>query len=171
MKEAIIENPNYNLVEDVGGNDVIYFKFEEDFVEDNIRCIPMCVRFKLDACGIKLQLREWSKMSVNERNNLASMQCISDKDIEQYRHYLKKIIFNHTRNQATELLVEKNPAWDNSNEVPPMLIEKLQQFSWIISTWQWRSLSNLQRFVLMKLCKSGHESKNFPKAIKEFGLV
>ncbi|WP_353849846.1 nitrate reductase associated protein, partial [Hydrotalea sp.] len=29
-----------------------YFQFEEDFVEENVRCIPMIVRFKMDAVGI-----------------------------------------------------------------------------------------------------------------------
>jgi len=52
-----------------------------------------------------------------------------------------------------------------------LFIGKLKEFDWIISLRQWRELSNLQRFVLMKLCKPGHENKNFPKAIKEFGLA
>ena len=34
------------------------FVFEEDFVEENVRCIPMTVRFKMDAAGIKLKLAE-----------------------------------------------------------------------------------------------------------------
>jgi hypothetical protein len=29
----------------------------------------------------------------------------------------------------------------------------------------------LQRFVLIKLCRPGHENENFPKAVKEFGLI
>ena len=166
-----LENYPFTSVMNLEKDEAVYFKFEEDFVEENIRCIPMCVRFKLDACGIKLQLREWSKMSVAERNNLAEMSCITDKAIRKYRSYLKHIIFNHTGKEATELLIEQNPAWNNVYEIPQLLIEKLKEFDWIISLRQWRELSNLQRFVLMKLCKPGHENKNFPKAIKEFGLA
>lgn len=152
-------------------NENVYFNFEEDFVEDNVRCIPMCVRFKLDACGIKVRLREWSKMSVSERNNLAEMKCTTDKDVQNYRNYLKQIIFNKTKNNATELPIERNPLWNNINEIPLPLIQKLQEFNWMISLRQWRELSNLQRFALMKLCQPGHEHKNFPKAVKEFRLV
>ena len=57
-----------------------YFQFEKDFMEDGIRCIPMMVRFKLDACGIKLKLKEWSKFSPDEKNMLCEMDC--DKPIE-----------------------------------------------------------------------------------------
>ena len=38
-----------------------YFLFEEDFIEKNVRCIPMIVRYKLDTVGIKLQLSQWSR--------------------------------------------------------------------------------------------------------------
>ena len=47
-------------------DDIEYFYFEEDFVVDNVRCIPMIIRFKMDAAGIKLRLSEWSRFSVDE---------------------------------------------------------------------------------------------------------
>lgn len=175
MKDQIAVSDNYphaTLIKiNQEQNEIFYFNFEDDFVEDNIRCIPMCVRFKLDACGIKMQLREWSKISVSERNNLANMKCTTNRDIQNYRNYLKQIIFNKTKNNATELPVERNPLWNNINEIPQSLIERLQEFNWLISLRQWRELSILQRFALMKLCKPGHEHKNFPKAVKEFGLA
>ncbi len=170
-KNVAIETFAFNTVMNLEKDEAIYFKFEEDFVEENIRCIPMCVRFKLDACGIKLQLREWSKMSIIERNSLAEMPCITDKDIREYRNYLNHIIFNHTGKKATELLIEQNSAWSNAYKIPQLVIEKLEEFGWVISLWQWGELSNLQRFVLMKLCKPGHENKNFPNAVKEFYLA
>ncbi|MDQ6761813.1 MAG: nitrate reductase associated protein [Bacteroidota bacterium] len=170
-ENIIIERFHYNSEKVRSENEVIYFDFEEDFVEDNIRCIPMCVRFKLDACGIKLQLKEWSKMSVSERNNLAEIKCATGIEAQEYRNYLKQIIFNCTKNKATELSIEKNPAWRNVYELPALLMERLEEFNWTISLFQWMELSNLQRFVLLKLCKPGHEHKNFSKAAKEFGLV
>jgi hypothetical protein len=158
-----------------GGNELkeenIFFEFEEDFVEDNVRCIPMVVRFKLDACGIKLKLSEWSKMTMEERNTLTEMTCVSGEEVLQYRNYLRRLIMNHAGTKATELPVDSNPLWANIERLPGMLSEKLAEFNWYMSLQQWRNLSNLQRFALIKLCKPGHENKNFPKAVKEFGLV
>ena len=57
-----------------------YFDFEEDFVEKNIRCIPMIVRFKMDKAGIKLKLTEWSKFSVEERIELSKRPCDSEEE-------------------------------------------------------------------------------------------
>jgi hypothetical protein len=151
--------------------ETVYFNFEEDFVEDNVRCIPMIVRFKLDACGIKLKLSEWSKMLVAERKILAELVCDSNEDILNYRDYISQVIFKRTGNEATDLPIELNPDWANNHAVPQLLQEKLQEFNGSISLQQWYTLNDLQRFVLIKLCKPGHENRNFPKAAREFGLI
>jgi hypothetical protein len=69
-----------------------YFRFEADFVEDNVRCIPMIVRFKLDACGIKLKLAQWSKFSPQERKQLSVQPCSTAAAIDAYRLYLQELI-------------------------------------------------------------------------------
>jgi hypothetical protein len=148
-----------------------YFQFEEDFVEDNVRCIPMIARFKLDACGIKLKLSEWCKMNTEERENLASLPCSTVEEIIEYRFYLKELILKRTGNEATELPVLQNPAWSLLDEIPFPLQEKLQEFNWTLPQEKWSKLSDLQRFALLKLSYPSHENRNFPRAMKEFELV
>src|SRR5688572_981761 len=150
--------------------DIEYFNFEEDFVEKNIRCIPMIVRFKMDKAGIKLKLAEWSEFSVEERIELAKKSCSNEEEARQYNNYLTGLIKRYTRNEATVLPIDQHPGWADLNKVPDLLEEKLERFGWFISADQWKALTNLQRFALLKLCKEGHESKNFPKALKEFGI-
>jgi hypothetical protein len=149
-----------------------YFHFEQDFMEDNIRCIPMIVRFKLDACGIKLKLKEWSKMAVYEREQLASLPIDSSADLDIYRIYLTAIIHKHTGAEATVIPdYNVNDLWHSINQLPEVLREKLIALEMNISTDQWTSLSALRRFALIKLTRPGHENKNFPKAMREFGLA
>lgn len=162
IDEAVINKLNESL---------FYFQFEEDFIEDGIRCIPMIVRFKLDKCGIKLKLSEWSKFSINERDLLCEMECNDQAELRFYRNYLQRLVYNYTGKEATELIIDKDPEWSHENEVPFLLQQELSKYNWKISLRQWKSLSNLKRFALMKLSKPGHENKNFPKAIKEFELV
>ena len=151
--------------------DIEYFLFEEDFVEENVRCIPMIVRFKMDKAGIKLKLAEWSKFSIKERIELAKKECSNEEEAKDYNNYLSELIEKHTAKPATVLEVETDPIWANINSVPELLNEKLKEFGWQVSTNQWKNLTNLQRFALLKLCREGHENKNLPKAIKEFKLI
>jgi hypothetical protein len=88
-----------------------------------------------------------------------------------YNEYLSILVEKYTGNPATEILVEQNPAWADRNTVPAMINAKAKEFNWSISKEQWKGLTDLQRFALLKLCRPGHENRNFPKAMKEFGLV
>jgi hypothetical protein len=148
-----------------------YFDFEEDFIEDNVRCIPMIVRFKMDAAGIKLKLEEWSKFKQQERIELAVMPASNGEETKLYNNYLTKLIQKYTGNQATEMVIGPKPDWGNLENIPLMLQKKANEFNLIITPGQWKALSSLQRFILLKLCRPGHENKNFPKAIKEFNLL
>ena len=168
-KKVKMKTKNRSLFKEIVG--IEYFNFEEDFVEKDIRCIPMIVRFKMDQAGIKLKLAEWSKFSTVERIELATKPCGDEHEANLYHQYLAWLIERYTEKEATGLVIDQKPAWNELNKVPGLLIEKLEEFDWSISIEQWRLLSGLQRFALLKLCKPGHESKNFPIAMEEFNLV
>jgi len=166
-RKEIYDNSTSELMD----GSAIYFQFEEDFMEEGIRCIPMIIRFKLDACGIKLKLSEWSKFSIKERDILCEMKCDKQDELQFYRNYLQQLVYNYTGKDATELTIDTDPDWSHTNEIPFLLKQELTKHNWKISLLQWKSLTILKRFVLMKLSKPGHENKNFSKAVKEFGLV
>jgi hypothetical protein len=164
MKKVIEPSEFINL------KGIEYFNFEEDFIEDNVRCIPMIVRFKMDAVGIKLKLAEWSKFNADERVELAIMPISDSSALNDYHDYLLSLIKKYTKNEATIMAVDVLPAWRELEQLPTLLQEKLQELNLKISLRQWEGLSDIQRFVLLKLCRPGHENKNFPKAMLEFGL-
>lgn len=151
--------------------DIEYFLFEEDFVEKNIRCIPMIVRFKMDAAGIKLRLAEWAQFKPAERITLAVKECATPAEVDAYREYLAALIAGRCGHEATYMDVDHDPEWARLTSVPDSLQEKANEFGWMISLSQWQQLTDLQRFALVKLKRPGHENKNFPKAMREFGLT
>lgn len=144
-----------------------YFRFEEDFVEDGIRCIPMVVRFKLDRCGIKLKLAEWSRMNELEHQHLAEQPCESDEEILVYRSWLQRTVYKKTGARATNLPEDTSPAW-TANIVPTIVTDKLRELRLTLTDIQWANLTQLQRFALVKLSRPGHENRNFPVALNEF---
>lgn len=148
-----------------------FFRFEEDFVEAGVRCIPMIVRFKLDACGIKLKLKEWSMLTPEERTRLAVSPCDSGHEVLEYGHQLYELVLERTGNVPTLIPIEKDPAWARMDEIPYAVKEKLEDLCITCSHAQWQGLSDLQRFALLKLSYSGHEHKNFSRALEEFGLL
>lgn len=147
-----------------------YFEFEEDFIQNNMRCIPMIVRFKMDAVGIKLKLKEWSRFTQDERVQLALKPCNSTIEKRRYCEYLVELVERYMKHAATSMEVDLQPVWCELNNVPTILLEKAREFDFIMTSAHWNSLTDLQRFTLLKLCRPGHENKNFPKAMVEFGF-
>jgi len=147
-----------------------YFRFEEDFIEDNLRCIPMVVRLKLDTIHIKLPLKAWSRFTGDERTQLALDPCETETDILEYKNLVLELAKHYSIEDLGIISTGEKPGWDNPDCIPESLMEKFDQFRQQISISQWKSLTLLQRFALVKLSRPGHESKNFEKAIAEFGL-
>lgn len=148
----------------------IFFEFEADFV-DSLRCIPMQVRYKLDTCGIKLKLSDWSQMTQAEHQTLVELPCTTATEIEFYHKYLEELILQRTGTPVAKLPIESQPAWMDSTSVPASVQEKIQEIGINLTVPQWETLTLLQRFALIKLSRSGHENKNFHKAIAEFHLI
>ncbi|GLU55643.1 nitrate reductase associated protein [Dyadobacter frigoris] len=146
-----------------------FFDFESDFVE-SLRCIPMIVRYKLDSCGIKLKLPEWVKISVEEKNQLAFLPCYLDSEIDQYGEFVNKLVWKYANHEAS-LLASVDDSWNILNEIPEEVQTKAAEWNCpALAQKQWIELDTLQRFALVKLSRSGHEGKNFPRAIQEFGI-
>jgi hypothetical protein len=150
--------------------DIEYFRFEEDFMEDNLRCIPMIVRLRLDTVAIKLPLRLWSRFNKTERTLLATLACNSTGEQTAYKNVVLALGRKYSCEPLAVLPAEADAGWNTERCIPESVTEKFIQSGRKISAEQWRDLSILQRFALVKLSRPGHESRNFGKAIVEFGL-
>jgi hypothetical protein len=131
----------------------------------------MIVRFKLDACGIKLKLKEWSKMSYDQRKNLADLPIDTVENLNAYRIYVEQTIMHCCGEKPTYLSIDQqSAAWAMPDQIPLQVRERLQELKKEFTLEDWKSLGALKRYALLKLTRPGHENKNFPKALEEFGL-
>ncbi|NET48868.1 MAG: nitrate reductase maturation protein NarM [Merismopedia sp. SIO2A8] len=147
-----------------------FFQFEDDFVQ-SLKCIPMQVRFKLDTCGVKLKLAHWHTFSISERETLVTMPCTTADETQSYKTHLQALVTQHTGAPASELVVDPDPAWLDANTIPSSTQDKATSLDIQITVNQWRNLSPLQRFALIKLSRPSHENRNFLPAAQEFNLI
>jgi len=146
------------------------FGFERDFAE-TLRCIPMSVRMKLDECGIKLSLRQWSRFNYEDRYELCYRSTESDTHRQIYRGFLEDLIRARANEEPIFLTQGQPTEWKESHSVPTCLQKQLMEKDLSpVSPQKWADLTPLQRFSLIKLCRSGHENHNLSAALKEFNL-
>ena len=147
-----------------------FFAFESDFV-NTLKCVPMIVRYKLDSCGVKLRLQEWVRFSLDDKKILAYMPCYTVREIENYRRFVKKLV-RHYFNYEASMLSSVDDSWNNIHEIPQEVQQKSAEWQCPEVTLKyWIELNTLQRFALVKLSRSSHEGRNFPVALREFGIT
>jgi hypothetical protein len=147
------------------------FDFESDFV-NTLRCIPMAVRFKLDACRIKLSLRQWSRFTLEDRHALRLAPCVSQPEVSAYRAALVALVAARTGDAAKPLPDPVDEAWRDPSRAPAGLIAFARSLGLEPPTVAaWAGLTPLQRFTLQKLTRDNHDNINFVPALHEFGLI
>jgi hypothetical protein len=131
----------------------------------------MIVPYKPDTCGIKLKLPEWVKISVEEKSQLANLPCYLESEIEEYSELVKKLVWKYACHEA-RLLTSVDDNWNELHIVPDEIQQKAIEWNCPVLTFkQWIELDTLQRFALVKLSRSGHEGKSFPRAMREFSII
>lgn len=147
------------------------FAFEADFAKD-LRCIPMVVRFKLDRVGIKLSLKQWSKIGVQNRHALAALPCNSRRETAGYRRTLVNMVQQASQEPIVGLPLDPHPSWASSSRAPEEVTAQAAKAGIFPPTSeQWAKLNTLQRFALVKLARSNHDNHNFEAAMHEFGVL
>ncbi|MCS5698677.1 nitrate reductase associated protein [Cyanobium sp. FGCU-52] len=145
------------------------YAFEADFAGD-LRCIPMAVRRKLDLAGVKLKLQHWSELAENERADLLAWPD-DPAAIAVLRAHLLERTAGLGPGRAGELPPACQEPWQQGDVLPDVLLSSCSQLGVAVRAEDWARLDELQRFALVKLSHPGHEHRNLPRALAEFGLL
>ena len=141
------------------------FAFEQDFI-GNWRCIPLCVRRKLDLCGVKLKLNHWLQLSKDQRQVLVDWPDAADS-LEQFRQHLRDCTRTMADGMAMDLQPVSGASWQKLAELPAAVQEAATARGVFLSLEQWEQLSELDRFALCKLARPGHDHHNLEAAFSE----
>ncbi|MFM7676104.1 MAG: nitrate reductase associated protein [Synechococcus sp.] len=145
------------------------FAFEANFVHD-LRCLPMAVRRKLDLAGVKLKLVHWHGLEPDERQRLLAWPDHATA-LEDLRRWLLERSAELPQGPARPLPPAQREPWQQTEAVPPVLLASCEQLALRLAAERWSQLDELQRFALVKLSHPGHEHRNLPRALAEFGLL
>jgi hypothetical protein len=141
------------------------FGFEHDFI-GNWRCIPLCVRRKLDLIGLKLKLNHWLAMSQAQRQQLVSWGD-QPSQLTAMAEHCRALTRTMADGEAKPLPPACSEAWQTTTQVAEHVQEAAMQRQIAISLEQWQQLNELERFALCKLARPGHDHHNLEAAFSE----
>ena len=147
------------------------FQFEQDKYYA-LRRFPMAMRIKLDLCGLKLSIRDWSKFSRADRERLAAMPYATDAQLAAFRQAALKCVADIAGDSTETDPCERPAAWEIIDQLPATTCELIAAHGIPAPTpEQWAALTELQRYALVKLTREGAKNEKLPAALKEFGFL
>ena len=136
-----------------------------DFV-GNWRCIPLCVRRKLDLIGVKLKLSHWLEFTQEQRQTLVDWSDQSPELVD-LREHLRKLTQFMAEGMVKDLPIAEGEPWQILSVVPKVVQQAALNRSISISAGQWADLFEIERFALCKLARPGHDHHNLDAAFSE----
>jgi hypothetical protein len=99
------------------------------------------------------------------------MPCDAEADVERYCSHLVQLLADRCQDVAKPLPEGSTVPWEEADSTPAAVISFAQSIHIPPpSASQWRGLTPLERFVLLKLSRDNHDNVNFAPAMAEFGL-
>ena len=140
------------------------FGFEIDFTV-GWRCIPLCVRRKLDLAGIKLKLRHWLALEQSERQQLVDWPD-APADLHRLALHLKQRTATMADGCVKDLPKAQDQPWQQQH-LPQTVATAARRLGRPFQQQDWETLSELQRFALCTLSRPGHDHRNLGAALAE----
>ena len=141
------------------------FAFEQDFI-GNWRCIPLCVRRKLDLSGVKLKLNHWLALTQDQRQQLVDWPDTSDA-LLQLRDHLRQCTASMPDGRAKDLDPVTAAPWQQVDQLPEEVADAAAARGVELTSTHWREIRELDRFALCKLVRPGHDHHNLAAAFNE----
>ncbi|WP_186480211.1 nitrate reductase associated protein [Synechococcus sp. NOUM97013] len=141
------------------------FAFEQDFV-GSWRCIPLCVRRKLDLAGVKLKLSHWLAMTQAQRQQLVDWGD-SREHLQQMREHLQLSTVTMADGVVKDLPPAVDEPWQQPDRLPDQLLDAARSRGVQLTPQAWQGMRELDRFALCKLARSGHDHHNLEAAFSE----
>jgi hypothetical protein len=149
------------------------FKFEVES-SDNLRFIPLSVRFNLDRFGLRITLDQWQMLPHEDRTLLARFPVEDDAQIEpNFDLAIEEMLRTHADARPEHIERDNDPVWVHADAVPEAVVRQSSLCGiGAPSLSRWGELDPFQRYALVKLSRRPDEvNHDFVPAMREFGLT
>jgi hypothetical protein len=143
------------------------FSFEDE-IHQNLGCVPMAVRRKLDRVGIKISLAQWQALGFGERLALCHLPVSSDDECEAVRIFANEAVTARSGSGVKPLAQASRAQANPPPQPPPTLVEHARVEGFTLNQPAWDRLDDDQRYALIKLGDNDLPSHNLPAALAEF---
>ncbi|MFM7313229.1 MAG: nitrate reductase associated protein [Cyanobium sp.] len=127
------------------------------------------MRRRLDLAGFSLKLQHWNALTPEERTELPPWPD-DPGAIDALRERLLRRAPELSPGQGSELARPTGEPWHQSECRPAVPVASCDLRDLDQTADAWAGLDELQRFALVRLSHPGHDHRNLPRGLQDFGL-
>ncbi len=149
------------------------FGFEVES-SDNLRFIPLAVRFNMDRFGKRISLEQWQMLPYDDRVLLARFPLDDEAGLEKnFDLALDEMLKTQANAEPERVERDADPVWRNADAVPETVIRQSSLCGVSApSLSKWAKLDRFQRYALAKLSRNTDKiNHDFLPAMREFDLT
>ncbi len=149
------------------------FGFEVES-SDNLRFIPLAVRFNMDRFSKRISLEQWQMLPYDDRVLLARFPLDDEAGLEKnFDLALDEMLKTHANAEPERVELDADPVWAHADAVPETVIRQSSLCGVSApSLSKWAKLDRFQRYALAKLSRNTDKiNQDFLPAMREFGLT
>lgn len=143
------------------------FDFEAAFYPALER-VPFHVRMKLDTAGVRVSLKAWRALSLEERRVLCHLPADTDEEKEVFAAFLT-VLAETRAGAAAERCAAVDPGEWGAAVVPARVASRSEGEGVAVALSEWGSWAGHERYVLYKTARS-RDPELFQQALRELRL-
>lgn len=142
------------------------YRYEAEYYPTLSR-LPLDLRRKLDATGIKLSLKDWLAFAFEERTVLCHLPCESVDEARAFAAYIDFLSRQYRGAPAEKTAVLDSRLWDSS-QLPEGVVEKSRGLeNQTVTLERWRGWQPHQRYALYKTAVSKSQPGAFERVLEQ----
>lgn len=143
------------------------FGFEADLYT-TLTCLPLAARYKLDTIGIKITIKQWLALEMNERRAICAMPADSECERQAMSEFVNRLISQRCGERPALLSQEQQALAFAPSQLPAGIAEQATALGYGLDVQRWQTLDSDQRYALLKFGGDDRRRAKFAAALKEF---
>ena len=141
------------------------YDYEAEFYPSLSR-LPLDLRRKLDVSGIKLSLKDWLAISLEERTVLCHLPCDYDEERQVFTTYLDFLATKYLGKPAGKTALMNIGLWSES-AVPSAVAQRSTELGQAVTPIEWRRWQSHHRYALYKTAVSKNQPEAFEQVLRQ----
>ena len=142
-----------------------FFAYEEEYRED-LRFIPMLLRYKLDLTGRSISLDDWKRLPYDDRRALIDAPIVGPHERDAFARRIDAAVGSSPAHGATSIVSVSMAAWSGL-EIPELLAARARENGTPLDATIWQRLRPFERYALAKLGGGEKKSRNLESVLAE----